>query len=128
MFFGWLMRRLATRAPRTDPRHDLGRRGEALAATTLQRKGLTIVARNWRCRAGEIDLIAQDRDSLIFIEVKTRADLASDPEDRVDEAKRRQVRRVAAVYLTQLQEEPLVRFDVVAVVLLPGRGTVGPAL
>jgi putative endonuclease len=104
----------------SDPRQKLGRRGEQVAERHLRKRGLRILERNWRCWAGEIDLIARDGEVLVFVEVKTRADLASDPEERVDAAKRAQVKRVAAVYLARFVEEPLVRYDVVAVVLEPG--------
>lgn len=56
----------------TNQRRGLGRWGENLAASHLEAAGYTIVARNWRCRGGEIDLIAQDGDDIVFVEVKTR--------------------------------------------------------
>ncbi|GAB4574060.1 MAG: YraN family protein [Anaerolineae bacterium] len=55
-----------------DPRHTLGRRGEALAAEHLLRNGLTIIDRNWRCPLGELDIIARDGDEWVFVEVRTR--------------------------------------------------------
>jgi putative endonuclease len=55
-----------------DGRRDLGRWGELVAATHLEAKGYAIVERNWRCRLGEIDLVAQSGDTLVFVEVKTR--------------------------------------------------------
>ena len=120
MLFGRLVRWLDRGPAFRDPRHGLGRQGERLAEQHLRKKGLAIVARNWRCHLGEIDLVARDGDVLVFVEVKTRSDLGSDPEERVNEAKRRQIRKVAGAYVARVFEEPLIRFDVVAVVLLPG--------
>ncbi len=54
------------------PRQRLGRWGEGVAATHLEAHGYTILARNWRCAAGEIDLVARDGETLVFVEVKTR--------------------------------------------------------
>lgn len=54
---------------------ELGRRGEATAAVYLQRCGLRVIDRNWRCRAGEIDIIALDGDCLVVVEVKTRSSI-----------------------------------------------------
>ena len=71
----------------TDPRKQLGRAGEAMAARTLQDAGLTILAHNWRCAEGELDIVAQERapdfvhggelcDWLVLVEVRTRRGLA----------------------------------------------------
>jgi putative endonuclease len=58
--------------PASDPRRRLGHWGEKLAALHLEADGLTILARNWRCRGGEIDLVARDGETVVFVEVKTR--------------------------------------------------------
>ncbi len=101
----------------------LGPAGEKVAARHLRRAGYRIVARNYTCPAGEIDVIALDGDTLVFVEVKTRcrADLA-DPEVNITAHKRRQLTHVARYYLAEksAQERPS-RFDVVAVVL-PEKG------
>ena len=55
---------------------DLGRRGEDLAASHLRARGYLILDRNWRCREGEIDIVARDGDEVVFVEVKTRSSLA----------------------------------------------------
>ena len=55
-------------------KNELGRHGEQLAATYLQAEGMTIIERNWRCRDGEIDIIAEDGPSLVVVEVKTRSE------------------------------------------------------
>src|SRR4029450_1246783 len=59
-------------SPAVDGRGELGRRGEVLAAALLQAQGLTIVERNFRCRAGEIDLVALDGATLVFVEGRSR--------------------------------------------------------
>lgn len=103
---------------------NLGATGEKIAARYLRRNGYRILLRNYRCPAGEIDLIAAEGDTLVFVEVKTRsADEAALPEDAVDAAKRRQVIRAARYFLAHLQAQHLpVRFDVIAIVL-PAKGS-----
>jgi putative endonuclease len=107
-------------------RQRTGRSGERLARAFLLARGWRILETNWRCRAGEIDLIAEDGGTLVFVEVRTRTGSApayGTPLESVDERKRRQVRRVAAVYLAVRGAYGRdVRFDVVAVRL---RGTAG---
>lgn len=100
-----------------DPRHHLGRTGERLAAEHLERLGYEIVARNHRTRFGEIDLVAADRETLVFVEVKTRRGRGS-PWDALHERKRRQVRRMGIAYLNEVAERPRrgnVRFDAIGV-------------
>ncbi len=100
-----------------DERRGTARRGEALAALFLRLKGYRIEARNWRCPMGEIDIVARDRDTLVFVEVKTRGGgSAGRPEEAVDEHKRRRLVLLAQAYLGRLHgEPPPCRFDVVAV-------------
>lgn len=99
----------------------LGRRGEKLAARCLISAGCSILARNYRCPAGEADLIALHGDTLVFAEVKTRSsDRYTDPQAAVDGQKRRRYRRVAEYYLRRTGRDDLaVRFDVVAIVVGP---------
>ncbi len=94
-----------------------GTYGERVAVAHLQAKGYNIIARNYRRRFGEIDIIAWHHGVLVFIEVKTRKTQTSGtPWEAVDRRKQRQISRVALDYLTRnrLEEHP-VRFDVVAV-------------
>jgi len=96
---------------------DLGRRGEELAAAYLIRNGLEIVERGFRVFRGELDIVARDGDTLVFVEVKARADESfGRPEEAVTPAKQRQIRRLATGYLIErrLGDVPC-RFDVVAV-------------
>jgi putative endonuclease len=109
----------------------LGQLGEKLGRRFLKRQGLKILASNYRCPAGEIDLIALDRstaraggaDTICFVEVKTRSsDQYTDPQSAVDDQKRRHVRKAAQQYLAARDAADLnVRFDILAVVLEPGQ-------
>ncbi|MBM3311574.1 MAG: YraN family protein [Candidatus Aminicenantes bacterium] len=95
----------------------LGRLGETAAVRFLEKKGWSVLVRGFRWRRGEIDIIARDGETLVFVEVKTRTDLEhGPPEAAVTFAKRRQVRRVAAAYLAvNGLEASACRFDVLAV-------------
>lgn len=97
----------------------LGARGEALAAQYLQRAGYRILVRNYRCRYGEIDLVAEEGGNLVFIEVKTRSGAGfGHPLEAVDRRKRGQLTRAARRYLEENGAgERFCRFDVVAISL-----------
>lgn len=99
----------------------LGRSGESLAATTLEARGLRILVRNWRCSYGEIDLIAEDRGELVFVEVKTRRGLAMGaPEEAITPRKRRHLVAAAQSYLEACASQDVpYRIDVVAITLSP---------
>ncbi|MDR2374646.1 MAG: YraN family protein [Bifidobacteriaceae bacterium] len=102
----------------TDPRRLLGRYGEAVAAAFLGLKGWQILDRNWRCRAGELDLVAQsDPDTLVFVEVKTRAgDQCGPPAAAVTARKLARLRQLAAAWLAvHDRHAEVVRIDVVSV-------------
>ncbi len=135
----------ATGTPR-DPdrvarRRALGVAGEDLAAAWYAERGYEVVARNWRCREGELDLIVTDGRSLVFCEVKARSSLAfGSPLEAVTPAKQRRLRVLATRWLDAAPVRPGgVRFDVVGVldgelevvgahrgILRPGpRGTAG---
>ena len=96
----------------------LGDRGEAAAAQYLRKKGCELLASQWRCRYGELDLVARDRDGTIcFVEVKLRSgSLAGLPREAVDRWKRERLRSAAESYLSQhdLTDAPA-RFDVAEV-------------
>jgi len=106
----------------SEKRQALGREGEAAARAYLERRGVRILVQNFRCAAGEIDLIGRTRDTLVFIEVKTRtSDAYGPPQLAVHLKKQRQIVRAAQWFLAE-QRVPEVpcRFDVVAVTLAPG--------
>lgn len=97
----------------------VGVRGEQLAAQHLQAAGLTVLARNVRLPAGEIDIVAQDGDELVMVEVKTRiGDASTVPDDAVSAAKLARLDRLAEQYMDSIgrPEQPW-RVDVVAIVL-----------
>ncbi len=106
----------------------VGRFGEDLAAAWLSDAGLTVLARNWRCPDGELDIVAVDGDTLVFVEVKTRSSLAyGDPAEAVSRAKAARLRTLALRYLAEHDDRywSQVRFDVVAVLRrTPGGPTV----
>ena len=109
-----------------DPRHHLGALGERLAAQHLERLGYDVVARNHRTRFGELDLVVCDEHTLVFVEVKTRRG-AGRPWDNLDDRKRRQVRRMAAAYLAEVDDRPRskeLRFDAVGVTVDAAGGLV----
>lgn len=95
----------------------LGRAGEALAAEFYQAAGFEILARNWRCELGEIDLVCLSGSTLVVCEVKARgSDRYGAPAEAVGRAKQQRLRRLAARFLAELGRSGLaVRFDVVSV-------------
>jgi putative endonuclease len=95
-------------------RAEAGARAEALAAAFLAARGLAIVERNFRCRRGEIDLIARDGETLVFVEVRlrTRRDFGGAAES-ITAAKRARIAAAALFYLGRLQRTPPCRFDAV---------------
>jgi len=96
----------------------LGALGERLAAEALQRKRFEILARNWRCPLGEIDIIAREGDVIIIIEVKTRRGRrVGTPEQGVDVRKQRKLCELAQCYIENIGWEGDVRIDVVGVEL-----------
>ncbi|BCJ31079.1 YraN family protein [Actinocatenispora sera] len=102
----------------------LGRFGERLAAAHLGAHGLTVLARNWRCARGELDLVAFDpgTGTLVFCEVKTRrSEQFGPPAAAVGPVKARRIRRLALDWLacTGTRRGPL-RFDVISVLVPPG--------
>lgn len=102
---------------RSDVRDPLGTQGENLAARYLRDKGFTIILRNFRCPTGEIDIIAKEGKTLVFVEVKTRSEDSPRPEDQVDEHKQHQLTKAAKHYLGRYgSPQPPARFDVVAIV------------
>lgn len=94
----------------------IGRWGEAAAAEYLKKKGYRITGAGFRTRMGEIDLIAEDRRTLVFVEVKTRknADFAQ-AREAVTAAKRRRLTAAAQMYLVSHETDKNIRFDVVEV-------------
>ena len=99
-------------------RKRLGALGEQLAAEVIQQHGLEIVAHNWRCPLGEIDIIARDQTTLVIIEVKTRRGRkAGTPEQGVNQYKQQKLCKLAQCYVEYVAWEGEVRLDVVGVEL-----------
>jgi putative endonuclease len=102
----------------TQARRETGASGEELAARYLTRRGWTIIARNWRCPTGEIDLVARDPEGCcVLVEVKCRRGLGfGDPLEAITWSKVRRLRRLAAEWLASLDHpESSVRIDAVGV-------------
>jgi len=112
----------ATKPKKTAARQGLGRTGERLAAGALIEQGYQILERNFRCRHGEIDLVAEDQHDLVFVEVKTRrGNLYGRPEEAVTLQKQRKLVEVATYYLDlHACPDRSWRIDVVAVQLSKG--------
>ncbi|MFD1827399.1 MULTISPECIES: YraN family protein [Mumia] len=106
-----------------EQRQAVGVHGENVAVEFLQAQGMEVLARNWRCRWGEIDIVARDADTVVFCEVKTRRSTAyGTPLEAVTPQKAARLRRLAGLYLAEHDVSAvLVRIDVVGV-LVPTRG------
>ncbi|MBM3674202.1 MAG: YraN family protein [Actinobacteria bacterium] len=111
---------------RPDPRRSLGQRGETLVAQWYERRGYTVLDRNWRCRDGEIDLVLAVGRVLVFCEVKTRTSTAfGTPAEAVTLRKQARLRRLASRWLdTHPGRARSLRFDVASVIAQRG----GPAI
>jgi putative endonuclease len=98
---------------------ELGKKGEVLAAQYLKRQGYDIKEQNWRSSLGEIDLIARDKETIVFVEVKTRKSAHyGSGEMAVDKHKQEQIAKVALSYLLKRGLKDVdCRFDVVSVML-----------
>ncbi len=112
-----------------DARKRLGSAGERLAAAWLEERGYRVLARNWRCPYGELDLVAEREGELVFVEVKTRRGTRlGAPEEAVTAAKRRHLVASAVAYLDAADDgaaERPYRIDVVAVDLAPSGKLLG---
>jgi putative endonuclease len=106
----------------------LGRYGEELAAQHLQSLGMTVLARNWRCAQGELDLVARDTDgTVVFVEVKTRSGTGfGAPAEAVGREKARRLQALACRWLLENRQAPAaeLRFDVIGVVRVRGTAPV----
>lgn len=101
---------------------DLGRLGEQLAADELERSGLRILERNWRCSAGEIDIVALDHRTLVICEVKTRSSTRfGEPIEALTPSKIDRIYRLASIYRrTHRTGATEVRYDVVSILAARG--------
>jgi putative endonuclease len=103
---------------------ELGHRGEEFAASYLEKSGFRLVARNWRCSVGEIDIVAHDGPMLVIVEVKTRTtDAFGHPFEAITPAKLRRLHLLASAWLAEHPgvRQPVVRVDVLGI-LWPAYG------
>lgn len=107
-----------------------GRSGENIAEETLRVNGYRIMARNWRYDRLEVDFVAKDEGTLVFIEVKTRNEISyGQPYEAVDRQKERRLARAANAYIHRYGHRGEIRFDIISVVLpqdLPGGMSLRP--
>jgi putative endonuclease len=97
--------------------HDLGKKGEDLAAEHLRKSGYTIVRRNWTSGRNEIDIIAENNDYIVFAEVKTRSEnFQVDPRDAVNREKQKSMIFCADNYIKWNNVKKECRFDVITVI------------
>jgi putative endonuclease len=107
----------STTDSRSDMRQALGRYGERVAARHLAEQGMVVLDRNWRCEAGEIDLVLRDGDVLVVCEVKTRAsEVCGTPHEAVTTAKLERLKRLGVLWAEAHEVRPPdTRIDLVAV-------------
>lgn len=100
-------------------RQEIGKLGEKLALRHLKKRGYRILDRNFRCRRGEIDIVATQKDYLVFVEVRTKTTAAfGTPEESITQTKKDHLIAAALTYISEHQKlPPLWRIDVVAVEL-----------
>ncbi len=96
---------------------ELGKKGEEIALRFLKKKGYRLIEKNYVCKMGEMDIIAKEKDTLVFIEVKTRTSTEfGPPQLAVNSRKQRQLSKVALNYLNEKRlKDVKARFDVVSV-------------
>ena len=98
--------------------NDLGKKGEALAVDFLTAKGFKILAKNWRFRKAEVDIIANENNTIVFIEVKTRSyDTVAKPHEAVTRKKEKLLIEAAEAYMEKMNLNHELRFDLVAIIL-----------
>ena len=120
----WLSSRFHSPDPEGNPAHELGKRGESVAAKFLRKQGYKVIYRNFKHRrGGEIDLVCRDQDVLVFVEVKTRSsrDFGS-PAEAVSSDQQRRISLGALAWLRMLDNPQVVfRFDIVEVLMEAGK-------
>jgi len=100
----------------------LGSKGEEIAAVFLKQKGYKILCRNYSTPLGEADIIARDKDTIIFVEVKARSsDAFGQPFEAVNHRKQEKLKKIALYYLKHNRIELPVRFDVVSILSMNGK-------
>jgi putative endonuclease len=111
----------------TESKRQIGGRGEDLACAELERQGMQVLERNWRCRLGEIDIVAAETGrtgrTLVFCEVKCRSGLGfGHPLEAITYTKMRTLRQLAAIWMREHHvKAATIRLDAIGVVLAPGK-------
>jgi len=96
---------------------EIGRLGEELAVKFLLKAGYVILEQNWRFKKAEIDIIAKDQETLVFIEVKSRSNISfGQPEEFVDDSKESMMMDSAQRYMEMIEYDWEIRFDIISVV------------
>jgi putative endonuclease len=104
---------------------DFGLKGEDIAANYLKKKGYKILHRNYKTPLGEVDIIVKDKDTIVFVEVKTRAgDAFGQPFEAVDYRKQEKLKKIALYYLKHNKIESSARFDIVSIISKYGNAEV----
>ncbi len=98
----------------------LGEKGERAARQYLERRGFEIIDTNWTCGFGEVDIVAIDEETLVFVEVKTRSGIEHGlPEEAITQTKRKKYEKIAMAYLEQSEYNDLpIRFDAISITLM----------
>lgn len=100
----------------------LGNEGESIAVEYLKKRGYKILHRNYMTPVGEADIVAEDGDTVVFVEVKTRKDDSfGRPFEAVNHRKQEKLKKVSLYFLKQKKQELSVRFDVISIILADGR-------
>ncbi len=94
----------------------LGKTGEELAISFLKEKGYEILFTNLRFEKVEVDIIAKDKNQIVFVEVKTRSSAMVEPEKAVNKSKQKNLQRAAEIFLEERQLKNELRFDIIAIV------------
>ena len=99
---------------------ELGQKGEEIACRFLEEKGYQILECNWRFRQAEVDIIAKEKDILIFVEVKTRSNqLFGAPSEAITKTKETLLQDAAANYMEKIGHDWEIRFDIISIILPP---------
>ena len=98
--------------------NQVGKEGEKIALKFLQNKGYIILHKNWRISYLEVDIIAEDKGEIVFVEVKTRSlNKYGDPEEAVEKKKEKDLVRLANAYLENIELEVPARFDIISIII-----------
>ena len=102
--------------------NEVGKLGEDIAHAFLIEQGMHILERNWRYKRAELDIVAMDTNTMVFVEIKTRTDdILGSPENAVDSRKRKLMICAAIAYMHHSKHDWTIRFDIVSVIMRPNQ-------